>query len=204
MGLGGWSLETGAGAAMLKDLKGSDMTTEEIWKTYRSRLRAFLHSKVSNPADVDDLLQEVLLKTLASGSQLQDPSKLQAWLFQTTQNAIIDHYRKRGRNRTLPAEDLWYVEDTPGALAGLEDCVLPFLEALPKETAELLRAIDIEGQSQKAYAAARGISYSTLKSRVQQGRSDLRAVFESCCHMSRDHLGNINDFRQKSDACKNC
>jgi RNA polymerase sigma-70 factor (ECF subfamily) len=189
---------------MLRALKGKDMTTKEIWKNYRSRLKAFLHSKVSNPADVEDLLQEVLLKTLASGSQLKDPSKLQAWLFQTTQTTIIDHYRKGGRARNVSAEDLWYVQDAPVALAGLEDCVEPFLEALPGETADMLRAIDIEGQSQKAYAETQGISYSTLKSRVQQGRSDLRAIFESCCHMSRDHLGNINDFRIKSDVCKKC
>ncbi|EBA15263.1 RNA polymerase sigma-70 factor [Roseobacter sp. SK209-2-6] len=180
------------------------MTTEEIWQQYRGRLQGFMRSKLSNPADVEDLLQEVLLKTVTSRDSLKDPAKLQAWLFEIARNSIIDFYRRRGRGQGLASEDLWYQAEEPEVLAGLEACVEPFLAALPEETAAMLRAIDLEGQPQKAYAAEHGLSYSTLKSRVQAGRLALRAVFENCCHLPLDSRGNIRDFRQKSKNCSDC
>ena len=39
------------------------MKIEEIWLAYRAALKRFIHAKVSNEADVDDLLQEILIKT---------------------------------------------------------------------------------------------------------------------------------------------
>ena len=89
-------------------------------------------------------------------------------------------------------------------MADLSHCIEPFLKVLPEELADLLRSIDLEGKSQKAYAQEMGISYSTLKSRVQKGRSELRGLFEGCCHYSLDKQGNIIDFEQKSDKCNKC
>jgi len=39
------------------------MNIEIIWQKYRSSLLRFLSSKVSNPSDVEDLLQNILIKT---------------------------------------------------------------------------------------------------------------------------------------------
>ena len=159
------------------------MDVDEVWKQYRNRLKAFLHSRVSNPADVDDLLQDISIKTLTGFASIEDQTKVQSWLFQTANRTIIDFYRKDRNSRDISSEDLWYSKDDPVVINELERCVEPFLAALPDDTRELLTAIDLEGKSQKQYAAATGISYSTLKSRVQKGRAALRSVFEDCCHM---------------------
>ncbi|NKB52145.1 MAG: RNA polymerase sigma factor SigZ [Rhizobiaceae bacterium] len=180
------------------------MNIEQIWLDYQSRIKSFLHSKVSNPADVDDLLQEISIKTFAGLSQLEDHTKVQQWLFQTAHRTIIDFYRKNGRVKDVSPDDLWYQKDDPDTLQSLERCVEPFLNALPEETAKLLTAVDIDGQSQKAYAAEHGLAYSTLKSRLKSGRSDLRRVFENCCRMKLDAHGNIMDYQPKSDNCQNC
>ena len=86
----------------------------------------------------------------------------------------------------------------------LNDVSNSFIAALPPRTADLLTAIDIQGQSQKAYAESRGMSYSTLKSQVQSGRAALRSIFENCCHLTLDVYGNVSDYRSKSDGCDNC
>jgi len=177
---------------------------EQIWLDYRSRIKSFLHSKVSNPADVDDLLQEISIKTFTGLSQLQDRTKVQQWLFQTAHRTIIDFYRKNARSNQLTSDDLWYQEDDPDTLSSLERCVEPFIAALPRETAQLLTAIDIEGQSQKDFAIEHQVAYSTLKSRVKSGRAHLRRLFENCCQMNIDAQGNIDDIQPKSGNCKNC
>ena len=182
------------------------MKNEEIWTNYRARIKGFLHSKISNEADVEDLLQEISIKVFTGLQSLNDESKLQSWLFQTAHRTIIDHYRRQAKGRNLIEDDLWYGEDLKeaGALNELERCVEPFLSALPAETAQMLRAIDIDGVKQKDYAEAQGLSYSTWKSRVQKGRQELRAVFEDCCHLSLDAQGNIMDYQSKSGSCEKC
>lgn len=179
------------------------MQIEDIWPKYRARLKAFLHSRVSNAADVDDLLQEISVKVFTGLPDLKDPTRLQPWLFQTADRTIIDHYRKSGRAQAHP-DDLWYHRDDPETRQDLEGCVEPFIRGLPAETADMLMAIDINGMSQRDYAQEHGLSYSTLKSRVQKGRSELRKAFEDCCNISMDVRGNISDVQEKSANCKKC
>ena len=180
------------------------MNTEKVWQQYSQSLRAFLHSKISDPHDVEDLLQEILIKTHRTMGSLRASDKLKPWLFQLANNTVIDFYRKRGKDRTIDPDVLCYGEDTPLAQEQLSGCVLPFIDALPSETASLLKAIDIEGRSQKEYAAELGISYSTLKSRVQRGRLKLRELFEQCCHMDLDRQGRVIEYRARSGRCDNC
>lgn len=180
------------------------MKLEDIWSAYRRQLEAFLHSKVSNAADVEDLLQEILIKTHTGLDSLQKGESIQAWLFQIANRTTIDFYRKKARLKQLDPEELWYQEKQQDIKTELIPCIEPFLTALPDDMASLLRAIDLEGKSQKAYAQERGINYTTLKSKVQKGRATLRGLFEGCCHYSLDPQGNLIDFEQKSASCKKC
>lgn len=52
-------------AALMKNANNS-LSLDEVWRQYQHSLKAFLHSKVANEADVEDLQQEILLKTYQS------------------------------------------------------------------------------------------------------------------------------------------
>ena len=180
------------------------MTLDEVWSAYRARLRSFLHPRVSNPADVDDLLQEISLKMVKGIGDLKDPSKLGPWLFQIANRTIIDHYRSQTRSEAPHPDDLWHGRDNPPVRQHLERCVAPFIAALPHESARLLKAIDIDGQSQKCMAEREGLPYSTLKSRVRAAREELRAIFENCCDFSFDARGGVAGFDPKTNSCEKC
>lgn len=180
------------------------MNLEEIWAEYRSALKAFLHSKISNTADVDDVLQDILIKTHKNLSTIRDQQSIKSWLFQTANHTIIDFYRRKGKAKELTENDLWFSEEDDDVKTELSHCIDPFIHSLPEESAALLNAIDIEGESQKEYAKAEGISYSTLKSRVQKARTDLRGLFDNCCNMELDARGNLMDYEQRKDTCNGC
>jgi RNA polymerase sigma-70 factor (ECF subfamily) len=180
------------------------MNLESIWQEYSTSLRGFLYSRVSNDADVEDLLQEVLIKTHQNLDTVKSSEKIKPWLFQLTNNTIIDFYRKKGRSKDISAADLWYADDDVVVEQALAQCVEPFIRALPKKSADLLLAIDIEGQSQKDYAEKAGISYSTIKSQVQRGRAKLRTLFDDCCSLTLDKHGNVVEFQSKSGGCESC
>ncbi len=180
------------------------MNFEQVWSQYRAGLRAFLQARISNPADVDDLLQEILIKTYQNLDSVKSQSSLKSWLFQIANRTVIDFYRK---NRTLEPLDQDYSPShnkEENVEQELAQCIEPFIKELPQQTAELLTAIDLDGISQKDLANEYGVSYSTLKSRVQTGRQQLHKLFEDCCQFSLDQHGNVIDYNPKPKSCKDC
>lgn len=183
------------------------MTLEQVWREYQHSLNAFLHSKVANEADVEDLQQEILIKTYQNLGEVHNQASVKAWLFQLANRTIIDFYRKRARARRdgkLQAEDLWFEQETRDVQQEFEQCLAPFIQALPKDSADLLNTVELEGVSQKQLAEQQNISYSTLKSRVQKGRSELRKLFEECCDLTLDKRGNVIDYQPRGQGCSGC
>ena len=176
------------------------MTIDQIWAEYKISLHAFLLSKISNPADAEDLLQEILLKTHLQIHQLKDQTSIKPWLFQIANHAIIDFYRKRNHQQPLIVE----VNDNskPDIRADLIRCIEPFLQAMPDDEADLIRKIDLEGNSQKEEALRLGISYSTFKSRMQRSRTNLKVLFDRCCDFDIDKNGNLIDYHRKPQYAK--
>ena len=75
---------------------------------------------------------------------------------------------------------------------------------LPGKHANLLQAVNFNGQSQKEYAEQHNIGYSILKSCVQKSRHELRKHFEQCCSLQLDSAGNAigcGDDHKGSDKC---
>jgi RNA polymerase sigma-70 factor (ECF subfamily) len=70
------------------------MDIQIVWEKYGDRLRKFLLSRVKNPDDAEDLLQEILIKTHKNISSVKEPKKFQSWLFKVARNTLYDYYRK--------------------------------------------------------------------------------------------------------------
>ncbi|MCQ1060945.1 RNA polymerase sigma factor SigZ [Photobacterium sp. ZSDE20] len=186
-----------------KALPESVLCIEDVWQQYQTSLKRFLQSNVSCPDDVDDLLQEILIKTYQQINTVKDKNKLKPWLFQLANNTIIDFYRKRARSKGVTKDELWYTEGDETVHHQLSHCIMPFIQALPEDDAQLLSAIELNGTSQKDYAEQHGVKYSTLKSRVKKSREKLNRLFNECCEMKVDRRGNIMGFERK-DKCKKC
>ncbi len=194
----------------MNSANSTSLNLEQVWAEYQQTLKAFLHSKVNNTADVEDLLQEILIKTFQNLHKVQNASSVKSWLFQLANNTIIDFYRKHARQQRdskIDADDLWFadLDHNEEFKQKLSLCIEPFIQALPEQSASLLLAVDIKGQSQKALAEEQNVSYSTIKSRVQKSRGDLKNLFEQCCNLSLDKQGNVIDCELKPESgCGNC
>ena len=90
------------------------------WQELHGDLRAFVARRVRNEADVDDLVQRVLLQIVKGLDSLRDTGRLHAWVYRTARNVIIDHYRATGSRREQAAGDavdLDRVEEPPPSIA---------------------------------------------------------------------------------------
>lgn len=185
----------------------NSLNLDEVWRQYQHSLKAFLHSKVANEADVEDLQQEILIKTYQNLADVQNESSVKSWLFQLAQRTIVDFYRKRARTQrdnSLRVDDLWFEQSSVSVEQELSSCIAPFIQALPEASASLLSHVELDGISQKELAEQQGVSYSTLKSRVQKSRMELKKLFEECCDLTLDKHGNVMDYLQKSKRCSHC
>jgi len=181
------------------------MDIEKILKEYSSQLRNFLSSRMKNKTDVDDVLQEVLIKTFRHFKRIKEPDKIKSWLYKTTRTTLIDYYRKSDK---YSSEEIYDIEDeqeeAKDAKRELSKCLNPFFKNLPDEYRKPLEAVEMQGISQKELAEKMGISYSGLKSRVQRGRQMLYRQYKDCCEYEVDVRGGIVNFNPKAGKCKSC
>ncbi len=178
------------------------MTTDAIWTAFSGRLRGFIAKRVRKDVDIDDILQDVFTKIHAGLGGLKEGEKLEAWLFQVTRRAIVDHFRKR-QAVELP-EDVAEKDVPKDISAEVASWLEPMMSLIPEEDREALRLTELEGLPQKDLAARLGLSVTGARSRVQRARAKLKEAVLDCCHIEMDRRGNAIDYTRKSGSCGPC
>ena len=76
------------------------------------------------------------------------------------------------------------------------------LRQLPPASREAITLADLEGVNQAEAAKRAGVAISGMKSRVQRGRKQLKAVLEERCRIQLDRRGTIVEYeRRKPESC---
>jgi len=182
---------------LLLAVADQDKQITEVVARERNRLRSFIRRRVSDPGDVDDILQEVFYELVEAARLLQPVEQVGAWLFRVARNRIIDRFRKA---RSTPAaqdhstvgddevrsleELLPSREDGPEALYARR-VLLEELDAalgeLPAAQRDVFLAHELEGRSFRELAQETGLSINTLLARKRYAvlhlRRRLRAIY---------------------------
>jgi RNA polymerase sigma-70 factor (ECF subfamily) len=75
--------------------KGDTAAFRELVETYKKKMYYFALDMVRDPADAEDISQEVFLKAFRSFQTFKRDAKLSSWLYRIATNASIDHLRRR-------------------------------------------------------------------------------------------------------------
>ncbi|HLF28370.1 MAG TPA: RNA polymerase sigma factor SigZ [Anaerolineae bacterium] len=180
-------------------------TTEDIWNEFSQRLRGFIANRITDPADAEDILQDVFVKLHTRIDTLRNEDRLTPWLYQIARNTIIDFYR--AQPRAVPMPETLAIEDEPAesdAASRIASSLTSMLECLPDKYRQALVLSEFEGQTQQQVAEQLGLSLSGAKSRVQRGREMLREALLDCCHFEFDRLGHPIDYRRRPECCEQC
>ena len=154
-----------------------------LGQLYRVALRM-----THNPADAEDLVQEVTTRAYAALHQLRPGTSPKAWLHRILANTFATGYRKRRREplrgydgdfpewllaagslvptaRSAEAEALDLLADSE---------ILRALRDLPEDFRMAVYLADIEGYAYKEIAEIMGTPVGTVMSRLHRGRGRLR------------------------------
>lgn len=155
----------------------------------RGRLNSFIRRRVPDPAEAEDILQDVFYE-FAEAWRLPEPiEQAGAWLLRVARNRIIDRFRKKkeiplGSLSGADEEEYWLEAILPAAEDGPEaaysrsillDAIEAALEALPPEQRDVFIAHEIEGKSFKQIAIDSGIPLNTLLARKRYALRHLQA-----------------------------
>jgi RNA polymerase sigma-70 factor (ECF subfamily) len=165
------------------------------WEQLTARLRQFVARRVAS-ADVDDVVQEALLRIQSGLPRLRDGDRFGPWVYRVTRSAVADHLRGRARrlesSRTSVDEGVGATSDeSDDMIEALVGCLSVFVAELPSPYRQAITLTELERLSQREAAEVLGLSISGMKSRVQRGRERLREMFERCCELTQDVRGHV-------------
>ena len=156
---------------------------ETIYRTHSGRLYSVACRVLGNPADAEDLLQEIFLAAHRKLESFRGESALGTWLYRLAMNLCLDHLRSRATRSgqlTDALDDEFGLDDVSSRrLAERTVTKMDLERALAQLPAGCRTAFvlhDVEGLEHREVAAALGIAEGTSKSQVHKARMRLRAM----------------------------
>lgn len=170
------------------DTNQTTMNAEAAARAFSDQLRKYVQRRVAGTAQVDDIVQEVMLRVVRNEETFRATTNPLAWLYTVARSVVIDHYRREGRPQPDFSE-LYQVEEQAPELCDLSLCVEPLIHQLPTIYGQTLRQVDIFGETNKIVAEREGTSISAIKSRTQRGRRLLRQAIIASCKVEVNRRG---------------
>lgn len=187
------------------------LTTQaaQAWAELSAPLRSFVARRVPSGVEVDDVVQEVFLRIHQRLPELRDAQRIDAWIFQIARNVLADSFRVQHRRDALiarlPTDDtVASTGDDRAAAEELARCVAPMVAQLADPYREAIELTEIAGLTQSEAATRLGLSVSGMKSRVQRGREQLKALFLECCRIELDVRGGVIDWSKRERCTLSC
>ena len=153
---------------------------ETIYAQFSHKVMGYIHARVRNRADAEDLCADVFEKVQRKLGDF-DPSRssVSTWVFTITRNTVIDHYRRSRPTAELDeniSDDTELDEgllnsETLSELAGA-------LRALPEEMRDIIVLRYYDGKPLTEVAEIMGLSYGAVKLRHQAALAKLRRLME--------------------------
>lgn len=139
-------------------------------ETYGDTVYRLSLCRLQNPADAEDVYQDVFLRLLDQGAEDWDSQRLKAWLIRVTLNRCADVGRFRLRRPSLPLSE---IPDIPQPT----DEAAELWEAVARLPAKLRIAVHLhyaEGYTTEEVSAMLNVPAATVRTRLHRARKQLK------------------------------
>jgi RNA polymerase sigma factor (sigma-70 family) len=144
-------------------------------KLYRLALRI-----TANPAEAEDVVQEVFIKVWESKDKLGNINNVQAWCMQMTKNRAIDKTRLKA-NQTNGIDGLYNMSSSaplPDKQTELSDTMIQvkkLMQQLPEKQRLSMQLRDIEGMSYQEISESLDLTISQVKTNIFRARKSIKS-----------------------------
>jgi len=177
-------------------MDGDSGAWAELVRTHHRRVYGLCYRFTGNPADAEDLTQDVFLKIYSNLTSFDTGrGSLQVWITTMTRNLLVDNFRRtRNQRATSSLDDGWESAEelkpvdrltatgpSPHESAAQKELAKMVQNALARVSVELREAVilrDLQDLDYKEIAQVLGIPEGTVKSRISRGRAELARLLE--------------------------
>lgn len=173
---------------VLQCQQGNQQSFRQLYRRYQQRVRSTLY-QLCGAEGLDDLVQEVFLRTWKGLPQLRQVSQFSTWLYRICWNVASDQRRKFAQRRSfnlklrtetqvMPLGDSKQSQAPDLMQLHYQDIIQRGLQHLSFEHRAVLVLHDLEDLPQKEVAQILGIALGTVKSRLFHARISLRQYIQ--------------------------
>ena len=177
-------------------MDGDSGAWAELVRSHHRRVYGLCYRFTGNPADAEDLTQDVFLKVYSNLASFDTGrGSLQVWITTMTRNLLVDNFRRtRNQRATSSLDDGWESAEelqpvarlmasgpSPHESAAQKELAKMVQNALARVSVELREAVilrDLQDLDYKEIAQVLGIPEGTVKSRISRGRAELARLLE--------------------------
>ena len=146
--------------------------TERIIRQYSDMIYRIAVHNCQNPADAEDVMQDVFVELLTKCPCRDDPGHLKAWLIRVTVNKCRSLHRLAWRRKSVPLDEC-------AELAGPEQSgVMEEIRQLPETMRNVIYLYYYEDCTIAEIAEILGKNRNTVSSTLQRARAKLRDILE--------------------------
>src|SRR5271154_947347 len=170
---------------------GAEAAFEELVRRHQQRVFALVGRILRRPEDVEDIAQQVFLKTYLSLGKFDHRAAFSTWLYRITVNECWDYLRKKKIRPLVYEADLSEEQvsrldgivsaerppENPSRRAETKDLLEQLLDELPERDRELLVLKEVEGFSVQELAEMLELNVNTVKVRLFRVRARLMDVY---------------------------
>lgn len=175
--------------------QGDGAALEALMSEYAARMYRLAFGITRNPADAEEVVQDVFLTIVRKGQSFEGRAALGSWIYRVTTNAALNKRRGKRREVETSLEECLPTYKADGHRAGDRTFVLAdwsqdpeatllsnetrrqvnrAIDTLPERYRAVLVLRDVEELSNEEMADALGESVASVKSRLHRARMALR------------------------------
>ena len=176
---------------LVKNYLNGDNTSFEILLTrHKSRVFAFIMSKIKNRDLSEDIFQDTFIKVINSlqKGKYNEEGKFLPWMMRIAHNLMIDHFRKEAKMRKVrPTAEFDIFDVLDDGNKNQEEVMMQtqvhadlkvLIEQLPENQKEVLKMRCFEDLSFKQISDLTGASINTALGRMRYALINLRKLAE--------------------------
>ena len=173
-------------------LDGDQGAFERIVTEYQKLVASIAWRYGVRQEDIEDVVSEVFIKTYRNLHLFRPDHPFSTWLYRLAANHVIDHGRRKRKERARSEMPREIADNAPTAREGLEKMeraalLRSALEELPRHYREVIFLVYVEGMKIDEVVGCLELPQGTVKTRLMRGREALRKI------LTRKHPGYFGD-----------